>query len=101
MLLLQALYARQQQKFFTMTTEANDVSQRLLKATVYCQYRSIVLPDTADPDHRREPWRELVSPQGGSRVHTGYNLNPLQSYPLQVVVIETIVCHNLDNKEIT
>ena len=53
------------------------------------------LPDVTDPDDRGESWSQLVSAEAGPCVHAGHQLYPLQTHPLQVGVIETVVDHNL------
>ena len=56
-----------------------------------------VSPDTAYLDNGGEPRGEGVAAEGGARVHGAHYLYPLQTHPLQLVVMETSVGQHLQN----
>ena len=53
------------------------------------------LPNARDPDHRGEASCQFVPAKSCTSVHTRYDLHTFKANPLQIVVIESIVRHNL------
>ena len=54
-------------------------------------------PDTTYLDDGGESRGEGVAAQGGARVHGAHYLYPLQTHPLQLVVMETSVGQHLQS----
>ena len=57
-----------------------------------------LVPNAADPDDGGEPGGERVATEGGARVHRANNLDPLESHPLQVLVVEPSIRQYLEDQ---